>query len=149
MPREEVLRRRSLDHHQTTDFQSEVCLSTPDTLPRCRRVKSISSKGSPFGDAVPREQVLWQRGIDPSDLDLRIDQKAHHTYTPRQDAELDAVQRELTHLEVLQRDLNEKELPEEDIRAAVEAKREELHALMDHFKRINNESSPELSHRRH
>ena len=95
MPREEVLRRRSLDHHQTTDFQSEVCLSTPDTLPRCRRVKSISSKGSPFGDAVPREQVLWQRGIDPSDLDLRIDQKAHHTYTPRQDAELDAVQREL------------------------------------------------------
>lgn len=109
-------------------------------LPRSARPRSrsISSKGDPFGAALPREQVLKQRGIDPSEQDSRFELKAEVAhFTPEQEAEVEAVQAQLTKLEREWRNANENELPEEQIRTAAESKRTELNALMKKFHDIN------------
>lgn len=116
-----------------------------------RRVKTLSSKGDPFGNAVPREQVLQSRGIDPALMDKRIDDKIRlsHNFTAQQDIELESVRGELAKLQADWTDAKEKELPEEELRLKVEAKRSELHDLMEKFSKMNARvpESSTLDHR--
>lgn len=95
---------------------------------------SPKSKSNPFGSAKPREQVLRQRGVDVKSLDAKFEEKARVSrYSEDQEAQIAAIQKELTHFEALWREANEKELPEELYRVQAEAKREELTSLMKKF----------------
>jgi hypothetical protein len=104
----------------------------------------MSAKGDPFGEALPREQVLKQRGIDVAKEDFRFERKAELSkFTRDQEAQIEAVRVELTKAETLFRQANEMELPEEEFRAAAEAKRNELNDLVKKFTDMNVTSKTE------
>eukprot|EP00816_Leptocylindrus_hargravesii_P003936 CAMPEP_0196825852 /NCGR_PEP_ID=MMETSP1362-20130617/93297_1 /TAXON_ID=163516 /ORGANISM="Leptocylindrus danicus, Strain CCMP1856" /LENGTH=214 /DNA_ID=CAMNT_0042206351 /DNA_START=618 /DNA_END=1262 /DNA_ORIENTATION=+ len=108
--------------------------------PRMRRTRSSSCKSNPFGDAKPREEVLQIRGVDPAKMDQILECKASvKVFTENQNLELEAVRAELTKAEAKLREANEKELPEEAHRVVVEAKRNELNALVKKFTRENEQ----------
>ena len=116
-----------------------------DGAPRRQRQKSSSK--DPFGAALPREQVLKQRGIDAAVMDSRIERKAEvHHFTKEQEEEIETVREQLVAAEKLWREANEKELPEESFRIDAEAKRKELNDLMDKFSKLNTISEKPHQH---
>jgi hypothetical protein len=104
-----------------------------------RRIKSCSSRGDPFAGCLPREQILHNRGIDPAAVDARIERKLNKPFTLDQEAQLETVRGEFNKAEAAWREANEKELPEEELRGKMEAKREELHALMEKFRQLGHD----------
>jgi hypothetical protein len=107
------------------------------------RQRSSSAKGDPFGAAVPREQVLKNRGIDASAMDASIERKANVLhFTSEQEAEIEAVRLALTKAEKMLLDANENELPEETFRVQAEAKRRELNDLMAKFANVSVAAAP-------
>ena len=115
--------------------------SSPNTIKK--------TKPNPFGSAKPRELILQQRGVDVQSLDAKFEAKVHAAQghvdglTPSQQAQVEAVRQSLTRLELQWRDANEKELPEEKFRLAVEAKRDELHTLLQQIDKDNkNKKKP-------
>lgn len=120
--------------------------ASQDTAPP-RRAKTRSSKGDPFGAAVPREQVLKSRGIDASVMDASIERKANVLhFTSEQEAELEAVRVSLTKAEKELLEANENELPEETFRIKAEAKRRELNDLMTKFAHVSVAPASEKGH---
>lgn len=100
--------------------------------------KKKKKKINPFGDAKPREVVLANKGVDYRTVDKILDRKiAAEHLTPEQDAEAEVIRLALTQAEDAYWDANEKELPEEELRLDMEAKRKELHDLLEKFQEIN------------
>ena len=100
--------------------------------------KQKKKKINPFGDAKPREIVLANKGVDYRNVDKILDRKiAAEHLTPEQDAEAESIRLALSKAEDAYWDANEKELPEEDLRLDMEAKRKELHDLLEKFQEIN------------
>jgi Plant specific eukaryotic initiation factor 4B len=94
---------------------------------------------NPFGAAVPREEILLQRGIPVAAMDDKFERKAAvRHYTVEQDAELERVRRELEKIVEDLRNANEQELPEEAFRQAEQAKRRELNSLLEQFAMVND-----------
>jgi hypothetical protein len=112
--------------------------SDAGTMSPRRHRKTLSSKGNPFGDAIPREEVLQRRGLDPIKVDQQFETKCKVIpFTRVQEAELQKLQAELTKATLEWQQANELELPEERLRLEAEAKRKELHDTMQGFKRQN------------
>lgn len=100
--------------------------------------KQKKKKINPFGDAKPREIVLANKGVDYRNVDKILDRKiAAEHLTHEQDAEAESIRLALSKAEDAYWDANEKELPEEDLRLDMEAKRKELHDLLEKFQEIN------------
>lgn len=96
------------------------------------------AKSNPFGAAKPREEVLASKGIDATLVDKRVERKASvPRLTAEQDKQVETLRAELTETEEKLREANEMELPEEDLRVAAEAKREELNELVKGFNEMN------------
>jgi hypothetical protein len=73
-----------------------------------QRQRNLISKGDPFGAAVPREQVLKQRGIDPSEQNSRTERKAELPhFTPAQEEKIKTVRAKLTKISSDLRQANE------------------------------------------
>jgi Plant specific eukaryotic initiation factor 4B len=94
---------------------------------------------NPFGAAVPREEILQQRGIPVAAMDDKFERKAAvRHYTVEQDAELERVRLELETITEHLRNANEQELPEEAFRQAEQDKRHELNSLLEQFAMVND-----------
>mmetsp|Transcript_14590 Transcript_14590/g.20621 ORF Transcript_14590/g.20621 Transcript_14590/m.20621 type:complete len:213 (-) Transcript_14590:48-686(-) len=101
-----------------------------------------SGKSNPFGAAKPREEVLASKGIDAKSIDEKIQKKATVLhFTKDQDAEIQAIQAELTKAESDLRNANEQELPEEKYRVKVEKLRKELNELTAKYTAENAEKA--------
>lgn len=85
---------------------------------------------------------MKQRGIDAATIDSRFEKKAAVAhYSGSQEIEIEAVRAELTKLEHKLREANEMELPEEEFRAAVDSKRDELAVLMKKYANTEDSST--------
>lgn len=109
---------------------------------RPQRQRSLSSKqggsNNPFGAALPREEILQQRGLDVAKIDDFFEKKAAvRSYTAAQEAELETVRAQLGAITAELRHANEHELPEETFRLAEQAKRQELNDLVEKFGQLN------------
>lgn len=114
------------------------------------RQRQSSSKGNPFGSAIPREEILEKRGIDVKTVDSKFERKAAlPKYTAAQDAQLEQVRSDLEKISATLREANEMELPEEEFRLKEDEKRKELNSLMEQFAAAKFESQPEAPESRH
>lgn len=108
-----------------------------------------TSNSSIFGAAKPREEVLQSKGIDPKDVEKKVERKASIVrLTADQNRQVETLRTELTDLENKLREANENELPEEEYRVATETKRSELNALMKEFEEINLKDPPSVEQKR-
>ena len=164
-PREEVLADKGIDAKEMDTkieeqavMEKEVAIRTENLVALNHQgeesAKSTSAQNStkkkkkinPFGDAKPREIVLANKGVDYRSVDKIVDRKiAAEHLTPEQDAEAEVIRIALSEAEDAYWDANEKELPEEDLRLGMEAKRKELHDLLEKFKLINLKKKREES----
>ena len=120
----------ALNHPREPDKSTNACSKAPAQKPK--------KKINPFGDAKPREVVLANKGVDYRSVDKRLDRKiAAEHLTPEQEAEAEIIRLALIQAEDAYWDANEKEIPEEALRLEMEAKRKELHDLLERFQEIN------------
>ena len=130
----------ALNHPGEPAKSTTTCTSPYATKPAQNQNPTTQKKKkiNPFGDAKPREIVLANKGVDYRNVDKILDRKiAAEHLTPEQDAEAEIIRLALTQAEDAFWEANEKELPEEELRLDMEAKRKELHDLLEKFQEIN------------
>lgn len=87
---------------------------------------------------------MASKGIDAKKVDERIQKKATVIhFTKDQDAEIQAVQAELSRAEADLRNANEQELPEEKYRVVVEQKKKEMNEMVEQYTKENAEKAKE------